>query len=261
MSARYCYAVWLRHLVTLAHHGIERPGEVAELGPGRSLGVGMAAVLSGTHRYTGLDAFRLRERDTAIATELTDLYAASTDIPGDAEFPQMQPQLPSYVYPSELIAFDPARVRWPEAIAYHAPWMTVAPRGTADLAISQATMLVVDQPARAYARLADWLRPGGVMSHALNFSSVGLTEDWAAHWTLGRDEWRAKEGDVPYRYNRLPHSAHLALIRAAGCDIVADITEPTPSHVTRRDLHRDFADLTDDDLRIRRAVVIARKRH
>lgn len=45
-SARYCYAVWLRHLVLAAEHGLldRPPRRVVEIGPGDSLGTGIAAI-------------------------------------------------------------------------------------------------------------------------------------------------------------------------------------------------------------------------
>ena len=43
-SARYCYAVWLRHLVTLDLYGFKIDGaRIGELGPGDSIGSGLAA--------------------------------------------------------------------------------------------------------------------------------------------------------------------------------------------------------------------------
>ena len=51
ISASYCYSVWLRHLVTTAGCGLNcNPRTVAELGPGDSLGVGLAALLSGAEK-------------------------------------------------------------------------------------------------------------------------------------------------------------------------------------------------------------------
>lgn len=47
-SARYCYSVWLRHLEKLFEAGAtDIPRVVGELGPGRSIGVGIAALLGG----------------------------------------------------------------------------------------------------------------------------------------------------------------------------------------------------------------------
>src|SRR3972149_4141063 len=52
--ARYCYAVWLRHLVLLAGHGFRPDGaRVAELGPGQSPGGGVGGRLRGGARGGG----------------------------------------------------------------------------------------------------------------------------------------------------------------------------------------------------------------
>jgi hypothetical protein len=42
-SARYCCSVWLRHISCAHENGLStRPEVVAELGPGDSLGIGLA---------------------------------------------------------------------------------------------------------------------------------------------------------------------------------------------------------------------------
>src|SRR3990172_2590565 len=53
---RYCYAVWMRHLIKLHEHQFALPDTVVELGPGGSIGAGLAAILSGASTYTALDA-------------------------------------------------------------------------------------------------------------------------------------------------------------------------------------------------------------
>src|SRR5438128_1658269 len=58
-SARYCYAVWMRHLVLLSESGQLKPiSTLLELGPGDSIGTGIAALLSGVDRYIGIDVNR-----------------------------------------------------------------------------------------------------------------------------------------------------------------------------------------------------------
>src|SRR5262245_33287553 len=56
-NARYCYAVWLRHIVALAEVGLPtQPDLVIELGPGDTVGVGIMALLTGSHEYVALDS-------------------------------------------------------------------------------------------------------------------------------------------------------------------------------------------------------------
>src|SRR5688572_30727988 len=55
-SSRYCYSVWLRHLTMLDQCGVKINGaRVGELGPGNSIGLGLAALISGAASYVGLD--------------------------------------------------------------------------------------------------------------------------------------------------------------------------------------------------------------
>src|SRR5262249_45287584 len=63
-SAEYCYGVWIKHLTLARHHGLARiPHTIAELGPGDSLGVGLAALLSGVDRYYSFDVVRYSEAE------------------------------------------------------------------------------------------------------------------------------------------------------------------------------------------------------
>jgi len=105
-SARYCYSVWLRHLVSAFANGMkDHPRTVAELGPGDSLGVGLAALVSGADRYHAFDVVRHAqvERNQAVLDELVELFRARADIPGEAEFPEVQPLLPSYAFPRHVL--------------------------------------------------------------------------------------------------------------------------------------------------------------
>src|SRR5712691_8294749 len=88
-SARYCYAVWLRHLVLAHRHGLNAlPRAVAELGPGTSLGVGLAALISGVDTYYACDVVRHANmnRSLQLFDELVALFRLCEAIPGDQEF-------------------------------------------------------------------------------------------------------------------------------------------------------------------------------
>ena len=55
-SDRYCYSVWLRHLILLNKNGLTKcPQSVAEIGPGDSIGMGIAALISGADEYYAFD--------------------------------------------------------------------------------------------------------------------------------------------------------------------------------------------------------------
>src|SRR5450631_1044571 len=98
-SARYCYSVWLRHLIKRYQSGlfIRPPSRVAEFGPGDSIGIGLAALLCGADRYYGLDALPLANlrRNLSVLDELVELFRARLPIPGDVEFPNVRPKLRS----------------------------------------------------------------------------------------------------------------------------------------------------------------------
>ena len=107
-SSRYCYSVWLRHLVTLDQHGFNIAGaKIGELGPGDSLGMGLAALLSGAEQYVGLDIvpFSARADLEKIFQELVQLYSDREPIPDNDEFPRIRPSLDSYIFPDRLIEY------------------------------------------------------------------------------------------------------------------------------------------------------------
>jgi hypothetical protein len=73
----YCYEVWLKHLTLLWANGLRTiPDTVAELGPGDSLGTGLAALLSGANHYYALDIIRYADtpRNLMIFDQLVDLF-------------------------------------------------------------------------------------------------------------------------------------------------------------------------------------------
>src|SRR5580704_3770590 len=77
VTAEYCYRVALKHLLLadeITGNGV--PDVVAELGPGDTIGVGIASLLSGASRYIGIDVRRFLDADAsrAIARELVALF-------------------------------------------------------------------------------------------------------------------------------------------------------------------------------------------
>src|SRR5216683_704623 len=197
VSARYCYSVWLRHLCMLHWHGLPTTFEtVAELGPGDSLGVGLAALLSGAKSYIALDAVRYTDsaRNLQILEDLIALFRNRAPIPDQVEFPLVQPPLSSYAFPAEFLtsarleaALNPVRLDVIRAalanpatrlrdggpVCYNAPWtMGMIEEAAVDLVFSQGVLQFVRDLPGVYTGMVGWLKPGGIMSHEIAFQSI-----------------------------------------------------------------------------------------
>ena len=84
ISLKILYSVWLRHLVKLKEAGSKNiPKRIIELGPGDSLGVGLAALLSGSDQYTALDVHKYSDikSNLKIFDELIELFKKREPIP------------------------------------------------------------------------------------------------------------------------------------------------------------------------------------
>jgi hypothetical protein len=95
-SARYVYAVWARHLATMAEHGVDVPrGTVVELGPGDTLGLCLAALLTGSATAVALDVVRhvSAAQTRQIFADLVALYRARAPLPADDELPRVYPRM------------------------------------------------------------------------------------------------------------------------------------------------------------------------
>jgi hypothetical protein len=283
VSARYCYSVWMRHLCSVSQLlGVVRPSCVAELGPGDSLGIGLTAMLCGAERYYALDrkAFASFETNVGILDELVGLLRNRATIPDDVEFPGVFPKLNSYAFPTSMLddawldrcLAAPRVESIKRAVAgetgrddtielrYFAPWddsATILPESV-DWVFSQAVLEHVDNVAVAYANLTKWLRPGGLMSHAIDYTCHGLTRDWNGHWTVGDRMWRLVRGERSYLINRLPHSAHMQMIQACGYSIVKEM-QVWGEALDRTTVASPFRQLTDDDLSTTSAFIVAMK--
>ena len=273
VSARYCYSVWLRHLVRIRSNGPHpRLGTVAELGPGDSLGIGLSAVLSGADHYYGLDTkeHASSSSNLSVLDELIALFRNRSPIPGDEEFPHVFPKLPNYSFPREVLtdgilaktlsdrrleAIRNAVARTyqsadsPIRIRYLAPWENRygEVEKQVDLVFSQAVLEHVEDLDSTYRGLHSLLRPAGLMSHTIDFRSHGLTKDWNGHWTLSDAIWKLMRGRRPYFINRLPYSAHKDAIWNCGFTMsFEEVRAAAP--LKRRRLAPRFSYLSDSDL-------------
>jgi len=256
---------------------------MVELGPGDSLGIGLAALLSGVERYIALDVIQYASdaQNLRIFEELIALFKDRAPIPDEAEFPLVRPLLPSYAFPADLltsarldVALHPARLelvrrgitnpaprpRGGGPVCYIAPWRPgVIESGAVDLVLSQTVLEYPPDLEGMYSEMCRWLEPGGIMSHEIDFKSIGMTVEWNGQWSCSDTLWRLAAGRRRHRLNREPHSTHVALMQRMNCRVVCDERTVQPSAITRAQLAPRFRHLTDEDLTTSSALIQAVK--
>ncbi len=282
-SARYCYSVWLRHLVKAYENGLSTtPRIVAELGPGDSIGVGMAALLTGVDAYYAFDVvdYQHTGRNAGVFDELVGLFHKREPIPSNEEFPGVRPILSSYAFPSHILSNAQLqaalskqrtdRIRWElvslsgqhQHIFYAVPWdkQTVVKPNSIDMVFSQAVLEHVTDLEGTYCALFTWLKPGGVMSHQIDFECHGCADTWNGHWSYAPFTWRIMNGSRLFLINRVPCGGHLSLLKKSGFDVVYELRATAPSQgIDRSRLASGFQQMSDDDLQTSGVFLQARK--
>lgn len=280
-SARYCYSVWMRHMIhTAAWRHTPLDGLVVELGPGDSLGIGLAALLSGAARYIAVDVVRHADvaRNLTVLAELAQLFTARAPVPGPEEFPQVKPGLADYAFPHHLLDDEqlernlaPSRLDGIAAalrgeadadplVRYVDPALaqSILPMSVCHI-FSQAVLEHVDDLPGVYAACHTWLAGDGSMSHQIDFKSHGTARVWNGHWAYPSRVWRLLRGRRPYLLNREPCGTHLRLLRETGFEILAVERQRQQSRLRGDQLARPFRGMADEDLTTAGAFVVARK--
>lgn len=279
-DAEYFYGVWVKHLALLRRAGLERaPGAVAEFGPGDTLGAGLSALLTGARKYAGFDVrdFTTEPGNLLMLERLLPLVAADAPRRPQRGWPALEQVLgedlrpsrlrfPGQPQPAELgeraqaIRAALRDVSQPRGVVrVIAPWHALpAPEEEFDVVFSHSALQYEPDLRRIFAYMAQILRPGGLMSHQIDLTSIGATRSWNGHRCYGSLAWRMVNLGRPYALNRHAASAYVEAIRSTpGLQLVEAI------HHLREDAGQapeqaDNAALADagcDHL-----VVLARKR-
>jgi len=271
-SARYCYAVWLRHLLMAYENGLSsQPKIVAEIGPGDSLGIGLAALVSGSEKYYAFDIFNYAnyERNARVFDELVELYRKKNDIPDEIEFPNLKPYLKSYKFPAHILnehylteclkqeriekirkSLEMISDNKETNIQYFVPWYDtgVLEESSVDMIFSQAVLEHVDNLEDAYEKQYFWLKTDGFISHQIDFKSHEITKEWNGHWRYTNFIWKIIQGSRPYSLNRQPHSVHVKLLEKNNFKILCDVKTKNVTEIRREHLAAEFRDISSDDL-------------
>ena len=203
-AAAKSYSVWLRQMVLAKKNGLNtNPGIVAELGPGDSLGAGLAALISGSKKYVALDIVKFADikENLDLFDKLVSLFKSRAAIPNDGKFSEIEPSLENFDFPHDIfdkerlkICLDETRIKKirnsiisPESkqsiIAYVAPWNDKKNinKNSVDMIFSQAVLEHVDDLSKTYKAFNEWLSADGYMSHQIDFRCHGTSDQWNGH--------------------------------------------------------------------------------
>lgn len=272
--SRYCYSVWLRHMVMADKNGLSTcPHVLAELGPGDSLGTGLAAMLCGTDKYYGFDVIRYanNQQNIQIFEELITMFKNRENIPDEKEFPMLRPYLDKYDFPQHILteqrlaqSLQPDRIesirqalKHPDehensniAISYYVPWddNSIIKEQSVDMVITQGVMQLIENLPAAYEALSKWLKPGGYMSHETDFTAFRAAEKWNGYWAYSPLLWKLIKGKRQNLVSRAPHSEHIHLMKKNQFKIICDNTIKDDTGISRCEIAPQFQYLSDEDL-------------
>lgn len=128
-----------------------------------------------------------------------------------------------------------------------------------DLIYSQAVLEHIDDLSGVYRCMALWLRPGGYVSHTIDFRSHGMSDAWNGHWAYSDLLWNVVRGRRPYLINREPCSTHLELMSECGLTVRRQVATQKLSAMDRADLAKRYRDMLYSDLTTSHVFVIATK--
>lgn len=271
-TAAYSYGVWMKHLTLLWANGVRRlPDTVAELGPGDSLGIGLSAVLCGANTCYSLDIQEYANTavNLRIFDELVELFRSRRGRP-TAGWPSFDEHLDARLFPSHILTdavleaslakprleqirnaiADPEGRCGGITIRYVVPWSdpSVVMRESIDLVLSQSVLEHVVDLEATYQALQVWLRPGGCMSHQIDFDAHGLADKWNGYRTYSENLWRTVMGKRIYLINREPCSTHVRLLEKNGFRVTRCLKRVRTDGIERAQLSPRWKDISDEDL-------------
>lgn len=241
--ASYCRDIWRFHRDAAGSvPGFTPPKVVGELGPGASLGVCIAALLDGVEMAIARDAgpYASTADNQRIFDELVAETSATNDRAG------LRRAIARAGIPGEETV-----------LKYVAPWDVDddALAGSLDLLFNHSVMEHVSDPVTTYAASYRWLKPGGIMSHRIDFSSHGITRSWNGHFDVPALLWKIVCGRRPFLLNRWNVGNHIAAMQAAGFEVLPQ------SRFIDDDGHGNQRELQsfEDPRSIRAGTILARK--
>lgn len=280
-SARYCYFVWLKHLIMADKYCLStRPKVIVEIGPGDSLGTGLAALLSGVNKYYALDIveYANKENNINVFEGLTELFKKREKFPNENYYLGTKSFFESNRFPDSILTDELLNESLKKERIdslkneilnlenenndnTHIFYLTsgsnkkIIRNGTVDMLFSHSVMEYVDDLQSTYNMFFHWLTPGGFMSHHIDFTCHNTAKLWNGHWAYSDFIWRFMKGKYPSFITRQPHSVHVEIMKRNGFEIVCDEKYKDASGIQGKNLSLRFKNLSDEDLMTRAALI------
>ena len=269
-NSLYCYNVWMKNLKYWSKLNHEVPKVVVEIGSGNSLGVGLAALISGSEAFFALEKTQFWNIETNIRVfdelvtffntekktktislnESTDLKEEKFDFPSNI---LTKAHLAKCLKEERLQAIR-KELSNPESLNYkyiHSiiPWNNaeIIEENTVDYIISHTVLQRLDDLPFAYETMSKWLKRSGSLSHKIDFKSMNRTKLWNEHWTLNKSEWNIITGGEGL-INREPLSTHLRLLEKHNFKIIYQIANSDTNTLRVEELSNEFKHLDNKDL-------------
>lgn len=282
VSSEYCYSVWLRHLYYLHKNKLIKEvsdiKDIAEIGPGDTLGIGLSALYTGATNYYAFDVIKHANVETnlRILKELKTYFGKLMEIPHGDKFPNTNPPLDDYSFPGHILSFSQEyyNERYTKIkaslrgdgntnvdVQYVVPWTKGSNNNinNIDLIYSQAVMEHIVDIDFAYSEMYKWLKPGGIISHQVDFKAHEVTKAWNGHWFISRHVWNFLAHGRKYPISRLPLSAHIKSIEKAGFKVKFVLPVHKPNAFKNQHPKVDGVTFSADDLITASALIQAVK--
>lgn len=281
-NARFCYSVWMRIFVLINRR--ENPfqiNKIAELGSSSSLGIGIAALLTGVRNYTALEIvnkFEI-EKNLHLVDELVKLFRRKESIPDDSEFSRINIKLPSYVFPHDLLNSEKLdfllsesrinQIKWAlknlgrenVIIKFIVPWEShvVSITNEFDLIFSRAVMEHVENYNTINLNLFKCVKINGLVLHDIEFHNHGIGNKWNCHWSYSDFLWSLIKGKRKYLTNRLTFTDQLLAIEKSGFNIIEANRIYKQSPYKKNCLSKKYRLMNDADLNTYGGCIVAQK--
>ncbi len=258
--------------------GAGLPRVIAELGPGSSLGFGIAALIAGADRYYALDLTKRFSCKETLETfdQLVVLFQRRAPIPNDGWCARIFPFVDDLVCPDDIIGGEElsavlttdrlSRLRREltqqsgNAIQFIAPWQERVTEviGKVDWIVSNSVLEHVDDLDSTYRAFASWSKSGTVMCHSIDYSSHTLTTIWNEHWRIGDTLWKLLRGKRHYLINRVPNERHLRYLARYKFKLIAQQKLRRVDGLIREEFSERFRNIHAEDSATHLAFLISK---